>query len=83
MKKIVEQERYFSRNRGGDMIPWDKQIFALYQGDNFIAEGTILEISKKTNKALSFLRWMKTPSYSNIRGDSKRCLRLILLDDED
>ncbi|PFC85150.1 hypothetical protein CN272_22085 [Bacillus anthracis] len=65
------------------MIPWDKRIYALYQGDNFIAEGTILEISKETNKALSFLRWMKTPSYSKIRGDSKKCLRLIQLDDED
>ncbi|MGG0258152.1 hypothetical protein ABEY48_08635 [Bacillus mycoides] len=46
-------------------IPWNKRVYALYQGDQFITEGTILEVSEKANKSLDWLRCMLAPSYEN------------------
>ncbi|AJH16795.1 hypothetical protein ABH946_005215 [Bacillus sp. RC145] len=34
-------------------IPWDKRVYALYKGDQFLTEGTLLEISKGTNRSLA------------------------------
>ncbi|MED2037232.1 hypothetical protein P4V58_08295 [Bacillus wiedmannii] len=64
-------------------IPWNKRVYALYQGDQFITEGTILEVSEKTNKSLDWLRCMLAPSYEKKWGDSTRRLRLIRLDDDE
>ncbi|GAB6614091.1 MULTISPECIES: hypothetical protein [Bacillus] len=64
-------------------IPWNERIYALYKGEQFLVDGTILEISKGTNKSLAWLRYMLTPSYDKKRLNSVNCLRLILLDDED
>ncbi|WP_453992141.1 hypothetical protein [Bacillus nitroreducens] len=63
-------------------IPWHKRIYALYQGDQFISEGTIHEISAETGKSVSFLRYMTYPVYDKRCGDSTRRLRMISLDDE-
>lgn len=65
------------------MIPWNKRVYALYQGDQFITEGTILEVSEKANKSLDWLRCMLAPSYDKKCGNSTRRLRLIQLDDEE
>ncbi|WP_426952848.1 hypothetical protein [Bacillus mycoides] len=64
-------------------IPWNKRIYALYKGDQFLSEGTILEISKVTNKSLDWLRYMLTPTYAERCSDSMKRLRLISLDDEE
>ncbi|CAM4275670.1 hypothetical protein [Bacillus manliponensis] len=65
------------------MIPWDKRVYALYQGDQFITEGTILEVSAVANKSLDWLRCMLAPSYEKVCGNSTRRLRLIRLDDDE
>ncbi|HFJ9381206.1 TPA: hypothetical protein ACGW65_005733 [Bacillus paranthracis] len=64
-------------------IPWNERVYALYKGDQFLTDGTILEISKGTNKSLDWLRYMLTPSYEKKRENSINCLRLIQIDDED
>ncbi|MCP1124585.1 hypothetical protein NKR74_14940 [Bacillus sp. 3103sda1] len=65
------------------VIPWDKRIYALYQGDQFITEGTILEISAGTNRTLSYLRYLLTPSYAKKCGNSTSRIRLFQLDEGD
>jgi len=62
-------------------IPWHKRIYALYKGDEFVSEGTIREISKRTNKTVDFLRYMTYPIYEKRCGDSMKRLKLIPLDD--
>jgi hypothetical protein len=63
-------------------IPWYKKIYALYKGDQFVTDGTIREISRKTNKSIDFLRYMTYPIYGKRCGDSPKRLRLVPLDDE-
>lgn len=38
------------------------KIYALYKGDEYIADGTLEEIAEKTGKKLASLEWMLTPS---------------------
>ncbi|WP_234708550.1 hypothetical protein [Bacillus mycoides] len=64
-------------------MPWNKRGYALYKGEQFLSEGTILEISKKTNKSLNGLRYMLTAVYLERCGDSMKRLRLISLDDDE
>ena len=63
-------------------IPWHKRIYALYAGDQFVAEGTIRQISRESNKKVDHLRWMTTPTYERRCGNSTKRLRLISLDDD-
>jgi hypothetical protein len=39
------------------------RIYALYKGEQNLADGTLAEIAKKTGKTESYLRWMTYPSY--------------------
>ncbi|WP_141537835.1 hypothetical protein [Bacillus cereus] len=64
-------------------IPMYKRVHALYKGDQFLTEGTLLEISERTNRSLAWLQHMLTPTYVKKRKNSTNCLRLYLLDDED
>lgn len=66
-------------------IPWNKRIWALYKGEDFITEGTIEEISKATNKTINHLKFMTYPVYEKrveSRGNNDKCMRMISLDDE-
>ena len=38
------------------------KIYALYKGDEYIADGTLEEIAEKTGKKLASLKWMLTPA---------------------
>ena len=38
------------------------KIYALYKGDEYIADGTLEELAEKTGLKKSSLKWMKTPS---------------------
>jgi len=62
-------------------IPWHKRIYALYKGDQFIAEGTIREISRETGKTIDFLQYMTYPIYEKRCGSSVNRLKMISLDD--
>ncbi|WP_176544143.1 hypothetical protein [Bacillus nitratireducens] len=55
----------------------------MYQGDYFITEGTILEVSEKMNKSLDWLRCMLAPNYEKVYGNSTKRLRLVRIDDDD
>ncbi|EJQ52020.1 hypothetical protein SAMN04487767_101137 [Bacillus wiedmannii] len=55
----------------------------MYQGDYFIKEGTILEVSEKANKSLYWLRCMLAPSYEKVCGNSTKRLWLIRIDDDE
>lgn len=63
-------------------ITWRKRVYALYKGETFITEGTIMEISRETNKSISFLKYMTCPVYERRCGDSQKRMRMISLDDE-
>lgn len=63
-------------------IPMYKRVHALYKGDQFITEGTLLEISERTNRSLAWLQHMLTPSYEKKRDNGINYLRLYLMDDE-
>ena len=45
------------------------KIYALYKGEEYIADGTLDEIAEKTGLKKSSLKWMKAPS-----GKKKRSL---------
>ncbi len=62
-------------------IPWHKRIYALYKGEQFIAEGTIREISRETGKTIDFLKYMTYPIYGKRSINGKNRLKLISLDD--
>lgn len=57
------------------------KIYALYKGDEYIADGTLEELSKKTGRKEASLKFMKTPSYYGRIGD--KALRLVSLDEEE
>ena len=61
-------------------LPWHKKVYALYKGDNFIAEGTLREISRETGKSVDFLRYMTYPAYERKCGVGENRLRLYSLD---
>ena len=61
---------------------WRDKVYALYKGDNFIAEGTIEEIAKETNKTEQFVRYMTFPSYE-AKSDGPKRMRMISLEEED
>lgn len=62
-------------------IPWHKRIYALYKGEQFIAEGTIRQISRETGKTIDFLKHMTYPIYEKRCGNGVNRLKMISLDD--
>lgn len=64
-----------------EKLKWQERIYALYKGEQFIAEGTIPEIHKETGKSIHFLRWMNTPAYNKRAAKGKKRLQIIKLDD--
>lgn len=62
-------------------IPWHKRIYALYKGEQFIAEGAIREISKVTGKTIDFLKYMTYPIYEKRIENGINRLKMISLDD--
>lgn len=61
----------------------DRQ-YALYKGDEFIAEGTPREIAKKTGKTLDSLMFYTTPAYRRRVEKSKgQILEMVDLDDDE
>lgn len=62
--------------------PWYRRIYALYKGDQFIAEGTIQEIHVETSRSIKSLRYKTFPCYEKRCLKSTNKLRMIPLDDE-
>lgn len=44
---------------------WSKGIYALYKGEELIADGTIPEIAEKTGRTVEGLKYMRTLAYEN------------------
>lgn len=44
------------------------KIYALYKGDEYIADGTLEELAEKTGKKLASLEWMLTPTAKKRAG---------------
>ena len=42
---------------------WETSLYALYKGENFIADGTVFEIAEATGKTISAVKALTTPSY--------------------
>lgn len=64
-------------------VDWDNRIYALYKGDELLADGTVYEISKNVNKSLRYIKWMTFPHYEKRLKKSKDRLQMVLLDDEE
>ncbi|MFL2069093.1 hypothetical protein ACEN3L_02125 [Leuconostoc mesenteroides] len=67
--------------------PKAERIWALYKGDEFIAEGTPREIARKTGKKFDHLIFMTRPSYvnrfvSDKKYKTKGRLEVVELEDE-
>lgn len=56
------------------------KIYALYKGDEYVTDGTLEELSRKTGKKEASLKFMTTPSYHSRIGD--KALRLVSLGEE-
>jgi hypothetical protein len=63
-------------------MPWKKKVYALYKGENFIADGTIQEIHDQTKKSITFLRYMTFPAYERKCRNGKNRLVMVNLEDE-
>lgn len=42
------------------------RIYALYKGEQNLADGTLEEIARKTGKTYKSLKWMTYPSYKRL-----------------
>ena len=60
----------------------NKKEYALYKGDEFIADGTIKEISERTGKSVSHLTYMTYPTYKR-RKDCGNRLQMYVLEEEE
>ena len=60
----------------------DDKIYALYKGEDILITGTIKQIAEYRNIKEKSVRFMLYPAYKNSRGDSKKALALVLLDEE-
>ena len=58
-------------------------VYALYKGETFLAEGTISEISEQTGKSESYLMYMTHPIYNKRRKEDGNSMLMVLLDEED
>ena len=56
------------------------KTYALYKGDEYVTDGTLRELSRKTGKKEATLKFMTTPSYVSRIGD--KALRLVCLGEE-
>lgn len=56
------------------------KIYALYKGDEYITDGTLEELARKTGKKEATLKFMTTPSY--VSRISDKALRLVSLGEE-
>jgi hypothetical protein len=61
------------------MVTFMKE-YAVYKGDEFIALGTLEELSKLLNVKMESLRWLSTPSAIK-RSQNKR-IEVYLIEDE-
>ena len=58
-------------------------VYALYKGETFLAEGTIAEISEQTGKSENYLIYMTYPIYHKRRKEDGNSMLMVLLEDED
>lgn len=61
----------------------DIRIFALYKGDEFIAVGTLQEISESTGKSIKSLKYMTFPYYKKKIKNSNNASMLYLLEEDE
>lgn len=61
---------------------WKNDIYALYKGEKFIAEGNIYEISEQTGKSIRFLKYMTWGSYQKRTFGSINALEMVFLYNE-
>lgn len=58
-----------------------RHIYALYKGEQNLADGTLEEIARKTGKTYKSLKWMTYPSYKErLQEQSHRSGVLELVD---
>ncbi|CAH1857561.1 hypothetical protein [Convivina praedatoris] len=57
------------------------RIYALYKGDEYICDGTITEIARKTGKKPNYLQYMTTKTYEKRISRGKNRLQMVELDE--
>ena len=64
----------------------DQRIYALYKGEEILADGTIDEIAEKMSLSYKVIGHYKTPTYAHRiarRKNANNCRVLVCLDDDD
>ena len=59
------------------------KIYALYKGEDLLADGTIKEISEQTGKKIKHLKWLTKPSYKRRCKPNGKSMQMILLEDDE
>ena len=59
------------------------KIYALYKGEDLLADGTIKEISDQTGKKVDHLKFMTYPTYKKRCKPNGKRLQMVLLEDDE
>lgn len=59
------------------------KIYALYKGEDLLADGTIREISEKTGKKIKHLRFLSRPAYKKRCKPNGKSMQMVLLEEEE
>ena len=54
------------------MTPKRERFYALYKGEEMLAEGTVAQIARDTGKTIKSLLFMTCPCYSRLLASRKR-----------
>lgn len=65
------------------MVKIMNRIYALYKGDDLLADGTITEISEKTGKTINHLKFLTRPAYRKRIKPNGKSMQMILLEDDE
>ena len=66
-----------------EYIKKDTRIYALYKGENIIAEGTIVEIANQTSVAPQTVKFYQSPAYQRRVRQNGNSRMLVCLGDDD
>ncbi|MGM9923461.1 MAG: hypothetical protein ACI35R_04355 [Bacillus sp. (in: firmicutes)] len=59
------------------------KIYALYKGEDLLADGTIEEISEQTGKTVDHIRFMTFPTYHKRCKPGGKRMQMVLLEDDE
>ena len=65
------------------MVKVMNRIYALYKGEELLADGTIEEISEQTGKRIKHLKFLTSPVYKKRCKPNGKAMQMVLLEDDE